>query len=76
MIESIATNPKQELNDCNVFFSNISFEKQDIDGNIKETWEGVRVRGLQTLPDGIVLAADNLKRIRNYNFKDISDSNL
>lgn len=34
------------------------------------------MRCLQTLPDGIVLAADTLKRIRAYNFKDISDSNL
>ena len=48
----------------------------DIDGNIRETWEGVRVRCLQTLPDGVVLAADTLKRIRSYNFKDINDANL
>ena len=48
----------------------------DIDGNIKETWEGVRVRCLQTLPDSQVLCADTLKRIRSYNFKEITDTNL
>lgn len=48
----------------------------DIEGNIKETWEGVRVRCLQALPDGQVLCADTLKRIRSYNFKEITDSNL
>jgi WD40 repeat protein len=52
------------------------FYNCDLDGNIRETWEGVRVRCLQTLPDGAVLAADSLKRIRTYNFKDITDSNL
>lgn len=30
----------------------------DIDGNIRDTWEGIRVKFLQTLPDGLVLAAD------------------
>jgi len=49
---------------------------KDLDGNIRETWEGVRVRCLQALPDGIVLAADSLKRVRSYNFKEITDSNL
>ena len=48
----------------------------DLDGNIRETWEGYRVRCLQALPDGVVLAADSLKRIRTYNFKDMSDANL
>ncbi|RNA03906.1 WD repeat-containing 26-like [Brachionus plicatilis] len=48
----------------------------DIDGTIKETWEGVRVRCLQTLPDGQALCADTLKRIRSYNFKELTDSNL
>lgn len=52
------------------------FYNCDLDGNIRETWEGVRVRGLQTLSDGTVLAADSLKRIRSYNFKEISDANL
>jgi len=54
------------------------FYNCDLDGNIKETWEGVRVRGLQTIPNdnGLVLAADNLKRIRAYNFRDLTDSNL
>ena len=46
----------------------------DLDsGAIKETWEGVRVRSLATLPDGLVLAADNLKRVRSYNFKVYSE---
>jgi len=48
----------------------------DLDGNIRDTWEGIRVKFLQTLPDGLVLAADSLKRIRSYNFKEISDANL
>jgi len=48
----------------------------DLDGNIRDTWEGIRVHCLQTLPDGLVLAADKLKRIRSYNFKEISDANL
>jgi WD40 repeat protein len=52
------------------------FYNCDMDGNIRETWEGIRVRCLQTLPDGQVLAADSLKRIRSYNFKDISDANI
>ena len=43
---------------------------------MKDTWEGVRIRCLQCLPDGMVLAADSLKRIRQYNFKDINDSHL
>jgi hypothetical protein len=47
-----------------------------LDGNVKDTWEGVRIRCLQCLPDGMVLAADSLKRIRQYNFKDINDSHL
>jgi len=48
----------------------------DLDGNIKDTWEGIRVQALQCLPDGLVLAADKLNRIRSYNFKEISDSNV
>ncbi len=48
----------------------------DLDGNIRDTWEGIRVQALQCMPDGLVLAADKLKRIRSYNFKEISDSNL
>lgn len=48
----------------------------DLDGNIRDTWEGVRVQALQCLPDGLVLAADKLNRIRSYNFKEISDSNV
>jgi len=48
----------------------------DLDGNIRETWEGVRVRHLQCLPDGSVLAADTLNRIRAYNFKEMSESNI
>ena len=48
----------------------------DLDGNIRDTWEGIRVQALQCLPDGLVLAADKLNRIRSYNFKEISDSNV
>ncbi len=52
-----------------------NFYVSDLDGNIKETWDGVRVRSLQVLPDSTVLAADNLKRVRSYNFKELTDSN-
>jgi len=48
----------------------------DLDGHIRDTWEGIRVQALHVLPDGLVLAADKLNRIRTYNFKEISDSNL
>jgi hypothetical protein len=50
---------------------------QDLDGNVMDQWEGVRVYGLHCLKDGkTVLAADSHNRIRTYNFDDLSDNNL
>lgn len=53
------------------------FYLQDLDGNVLDSWEGVRVNGLHCLDDGkTVLAADTHKRIRSYNFEELNDSNL
>ena len=50
---------------------------QDMDGNVLESWEGVRVNGIAALNDGkSILAADTHMRIRTYNFDDITDSGL
>lgn len=50
------------------------FVMQDIDGNIQESWEGVRVQCVACLADNrTVLASDNHKRIRAYNFEDLTD---
>lgn len=50
---------------------------KDLDGNVLEQWEGIRVRSLHCLKDGkTVLAADSHNRIRSYNFEDFSDRNL
>jgi hypothetical protein len=49
----------------------------DIDGNVMETWEGVRVQSLCSRKGSRnVLAADTLHRIREYNFEEISDTNM
>ncbi|XP_046847736.1 WD repeat-containing protein 26-like [Xenia sp. Carnegie-2017] len=53
------------------------FFQCDLDGNVLEQWEGIRVRSLHCLKDGkTVLAADSHNRIRSYNFEDFSDRNL
>lgn len=53
------------------------FYQCDLDGNILDSWEGVRVNALQCQLDGkTVLAADTHMRIRTYNFEDLSDRNL
>ncbi|CAB4020724.1 WD repeat-containing 26, partial [Paramuricea clavata] len=53
------------------------FFQCDLDGDVLEQWEGVRVYGLHCLKDGkTVLAADSHNRIRTYNFEDLSDNNL
>ncbi len=50
---------------------------QDLDGNILDSWEGVRVQGLGCQMDNkIVLASDTHQRIRAYNFDDLTDTNL
>jgi WD40 repeat protein len=53
------------------------FYQCDIDGNVLDTWEGVRVQCLCYKKDGkTVLAGDTHHRIRGYNFEDLTDSNL
>jgi len=47
-----------------------------LDGNILESWEGVRVIGLHVLDDKSVLAADTHMRIREYNFDSLVDRPL
>eukprot|EP00058_Branchiostoma_floridae_P025143 XP_002610633.1 hypothetical protein BRAFLDRAFT_117882 [Branchiostoma floridae] len=50
---------------------------QDLDGNVMDSWEGVRVQCLQYKKDGkTVLASDTHHRIRGYNFEELSDHNL
>lgn len=47
---------------------------QDIEGNVSESWEGVRVKCLWCKNDGkTVLAADSHHRIRGYNFDELCD---
>ena len=51
--------------------------KKDLDGNVIESWEGVRVLGLHVLEDNeTVLAADTHMRVRTYNFEDNRDGGL
>lgn len=52
------------------------FYQCDLDGNVLDSWEGVRVSCLWCRDDGkTVLAADTHHRIRSYNFDELSDSN-
>lgn len=53
------------------------FYQVDLDGNVLESWEGVRVYGLHCLSDGrSVLAADSHCRIRSYDFDSILDKEV
>ncbi|XP_076305770.1 WD repeat-containing protein 26-like isoform X2 [Tachypleus tridentatus] len=53
------------------------FYQCDLDGNVLDSWEGVRVQCLQYRNDGkTVLAADTHYRIRGYNFEDLTDFNI
>ncbi|XP_054154010.1 WD repeat-containing protein 26-like [Oppia nitens] len=53
------------------------FYQCDLDGNVIDTWEGVRVQCLYFKKDGkTVLAADTHQRIRGYNFEELSDVNI
>ncbi|XP_077866982.1 WD repeat-containing protein 26-like [Saccoglossus kowalevskii] len=50
------------------------FYQCDIDGNVLDSWEGVRVQCLATKRDGkTILASDTHHRIRAYNFEESSD---
>lgn len=58
-------------------FSSLVCVFQDLDGNLLDSWEGVRVQCLWCLNDGrIVLASDTHQRIRGYNFEDLTDRNM
>ncbi len=50
---------------------------QDLDGNVLDTWEGVRVQGIGCCKDNrTVLASDTHQRIRSYNFEELTDTHL
>ncbi|GAB6020534.1 WD repeat-containing protein 26 [Chamberlinius hualienensis] len=53
------------------------FYQCDLDGNVLDSWEGVRVQGLCCKKDGrTVLAADTHHRIRGYHFEEQTDFNV
>lgn len=52
------------------------FYQCDLDGEILESWEGVRVVALHVIDDKTVLAADTHSRIREYDFDLLSDRPL
>ncbi|XDV41268.1 hypothetical protein PO909_010160, partial [Leuciscus waleckii] len=53
------------------------FYQCDLDGNLLESWEGVRVQCLWCMNDGrTVLASDTHQRIRGYSFEDLTDRNI
>uniref|UniRef100_A0A4W3K9S2 WD repeat-containing protein 26 n=1 Tax=Callorhinchus milii TaxID=7868 RepID=A0A4W3K9S2_CALMI len=53
------------------------FYQCDLEGNLLDSWEGVRVQCLWCLNDGkTVLASDTHQRIRGYNFEDLTDRNI
>ncbi|XP_052056816.1 WD repeat-containing protein 26 isoform X3 [Apodemus sylvaticus] len=53
------------------------FYQCDLDGNLLDSWEGVRVQCLCCLSDGkTVLASDTHQRVRGYNFEDLTDRNI
>ncbi|KAK8782801.1 hypothetical protein V5799_015854 [Amblyomma americanum] len=53
------------------------FYQCDLEGNVLDSWEGVRVQGLHCRKDGrTVLAADSHHRVRGYVFDDLTDFNV
>ncbi|XP_025073905.1 WD repeat-containing protein 26 [Pogonomyrmex barbatus] len=53
------------------------FYQCDMDGNVSDSWEGVRVKCLWCRSDGrTVLAADTHHRIRSYTFDDLGDATI
>lgn len=53
------------------------FYQCDMEGNVLDSWEGVRVNGLWCRKDGkTVLASDTHHRIRAYNFEEVSDQHM
>lgn len=51
-------------------------EKQDIDGNVIDSWEGIRLQCLHVTSDGAILAADAQRRISSYKFDTLTDQQL
>lgn len=50
---------------------------QDLDGNMLDSWEGVRIQCLGCQADNrTVLASDTHQRIRTYNFEELTDEHL
>lgn len=48
-----------------------------MEGNVLDSWEGVRVNGLCYRKDGkTVLASDTHHRIRGYVFEEVSDQQM
>nr|XP_023018233.1 WD repeat-containing protein 26 [Leptinotarsa decemlineata] len=53
------------------------FYQCDLEGNILDSWEGVRIHGLWYRKDGkTVLASDAHHRIRSYVFEEVSDQHI
>lgn len=51
--------------------------RQDMEGTVLDSWEGVRVNCLWCRSDGkTILAADTHHRVRSYNFDDLTDQNM
>ncbi|CAF0774903.1 unnamed protein product [Didymodactylos carnosus] len=48
----------------------------DIEGNVIDSWEGVRLQCLHVTTDGVILAADAQKRISSYKFDTLTDQQL
>lgn len=62
---------------CNLHHFKYFLIEKDLDGNLLDSWEGVRVQCLWCLNDGkTVLASDTHQRIRGYNFEDLTDRNM
>ncbi len=49
---------------------------QDIDGNVIDGWEGVRLQCLNVTSEGTILVADAQKRISSYKFDTIADQQM
>ena len=53
------------------------FYQCDLNGQILDSWEGVRVQCLAIQNDGkTVLASDTHDRIRGYYFEEVQDHNM
>lgn len=48
----------------------------DIEGNVIDSWEGIRLQCLHVTTDGVILAADAQRRISSYKFDSLTDQQL